>query len=207
VTVVAIVLVVALVVCWVATVARRVRRCSASLTASRALLETEIDRRHAQTETLVAATRVAGVGSAFTGPLAGARSLAIGVRDQGLTLRERAGAENALSVALHAVTNVAATDPTVKNDWAVQRPILDLATTEQRLAGAARVYNDHAAAMNALLRGVTRAPAQLFGALPATLFEADVTEVAPYADDAVRSSDDHGLGSLVETGRDEGAVR
>ncbi|MGW4479516.1 LemA family protein [Rhodococcus triatomae] len=169
-----------------AAVARRVRRCTTNLTASLALLETEIERRHEQTETLVVAARAAGLDSSLTGPLAGARSFAIGVRDQGLTLRDRAGAENALSVALHGVTGVAVADPAVKNDWTIQRPVLDLQTTEQRLAGAARVYNDQAATMNGLLHRLpTRPLARMFGATPATLFEAVATESEPRGGDAL----------------------
>ncbi|MFD1815346.1 LemA family protein [Rhodococcus gannanensis] len=166
--------------------ARRVRRCTANLTASLALLETEIDRRHRQAESLVVAARAVGMDSSLTGPVAGARSFAAGMRDQGLTLRDRAGAENALSVALYGVTSVAVADPAVKNDWTVQRPVLDLQTTEQRLSGAARVYNDHAGAMNGLLRGLSTRPfARMFGAAPATLFEADAAQVASRVTDDV----------------------
>ncbi|MFF0814984.1 LemA family protein [Rhodococcus sp. NPDC003318] len=164
---------------WVLTVLRRVRRSEANLTASRRLLDVELTRRYDQTDALVAATRAAGMDSDIVAPLAGARSLALGVRDQGLTLGDQAGSENALSVALHRVIAAATQDPNVKNDWTVGRPVLDLRTTEQRLAGAARVYNDHAGARNALLRGVgTGVIARILGARPAPLFEAAHAEPA-----------------------------
>lgn len=173
-TVVAIVAVVAVVLCCLAlTVVRRTRRCEANLTASRNLLDAELSRRYEQTDLLVAAARTAGMDSATVAPLAGARSLAMGVRTQGLTLGEQAGSENALSAALHQVMTEAARDPRIKNDWTVQRPVLDLQVTEQRLAGAARVYNDHAAATNALVRGIATGPiARLIGARAVPLFEA-----------------------------------
>lgn len=171
---------------WVLTVRRSLRRSETNLTASRRLLDVELTRRYEQTDALVAAARAAGLDSAVVAPLAGARSLAVGVRDQGLTLGEQAGAENALSVALHRVIAEATDDPRVKNDWTIQRPVLDLQTTEQRLAGAARVYNDHAAARNALLRGVGKGPiARMLGGRPAPLFEAAHVELASVIDHAV----------------------
>lgn len=153
--------------------ASRVRRTRTNLAASRGLLEVELERRYEQTGVLVAAARSAGMGSGAVTPLVGARSFVVGVRAAGLTLGEQAGAENALSAALHRVAT-AAEDPRFRNDWAVQRPTLDLQVTAQRLVGAARVYNDHAAATNAMLRGRTGPVARLLGVEPAPLFEAAV---------------------------------
>lgn len=152
---------------------RRLRRSEATLDASRHLLEAELTRRYAQTDGLVSAARAAGMDSAVVAPLAGARSLAIGVRDQGLTLGEQAGSENALSVALHRVIVEALHDPKHKNDWTIQRPVLDLQITEERIAGAARVYNDHAARINVLVGKVPAgAVARILGVHRAPLFEA-----------------------------------
>ncbi|WP_181762908.1 LemA family protein [Rhodococcus spelaei] len=159
-------------------VVRRLRRTEANLTASRSLLEVELGRRYEQVNDLVVAARAANMDSSVLAPLAGARSLALGFREQGMTLGDQAGSENALSVALHRVVLETGSDPKVKNDWAIQRPVLELQRTEQRLVGAARVYNSSAAAMNSLSRGIGTAPvARVFGGRPAPMFEATLAEL------------------------------
>ncbi|MFC4604915.1 LemA family protein [Rhodococcus kronopolitis] len=154
-------------------VVRRLRRTQASLDASRRLLEIELNRRYELAGELVVAARRAGVPTTTLGPLAGARSLALGFREQQLALCEQAGSENALSVALHRVLATVSADSTLRNDWSVQRPALDATTVEQRLAGAVRVYNGVATSMNALVRALPAGPvASAFGGRTAALFEA-----------------------------------
>ncbi|MFE3293723.1 LemA family protein [Rhodococcus sp. NPDC059234] len=159
-------------------VVRKLRRAEANLTASRRLLEVELGRRYDQVNDLVVAARGANMDSGVLAPLAGARSLALGFREQGMTLGDQAGSENALSVALHRVVLESGNDPKVRNDWAIQRPVLDLQRTEQRLVGAARVYNNSATAMNSLVGGIGTAPiVRIFGARKAPLFEATLAEL------------------------------
>ncbi|SDD53883.1 LemA protein [Rhodococcus tukisamuensis] len=163
---------------WAVAVVRRLRRIQASLSASRRLLEVELNRRYELVDALVVAARRADAPSAALAPLAGARSLALGFREQQLTLGEQAGSENALSVALHRVLLEVAEDPAVKNDWSVQRPALEVRNTEQRLVGAARVYNGTATALNTLVRGLPAGPvARAFGGRPVPLFEATAAEL------------------------------
>ncbi|MFC9924733.1 LemA family protein [Rhodococcus sp. NPDC127527] len=157
---------------------RKLRRAEANLTASRRLLEVELGRRYEQVNDLIVAARAANMDSGVLAPLAGARSLALGFREQGMTLGDQAGSENALSVALHRVVLESGNDPKVRNDWAIQRPVLELQRTEQRLVGAARVYNTSATAMNSLVGGIGTAPVvRVLGARKAPLFEATLAEL------------------------------
>jgi LemA protein len=177
VTVVAVVAVV-LIVAWVASVFRRLRRFEGNLTASRALLDVELTRRCDQAPELIAAARAAALPSEILAPLVGARSLAVALREQGMSLGEQAGSENALSVALHRLMFEVECNSNVKHDWAIQRPALELKMTEQRIIGAARVYNDSAAAVNRLVRSVPAGlVARLAGGHQVPLFEATVVEL------------------------------
>ncbi|MFD4470193.1 LemA family protein [Rhodococcus sp. NPDC058505] len=159
--------------CWVGIVARRARRTGANLTGSRHLLEVELGRRYEQTDHLVTVARAAGLDPDAVTPLAGARALALGLRADAAPLADQAAAEDAITAALHRVTAGAAADPQLRNDWTIQRPILELQVTEQRLAGAARVYNDQAAATDTLLRGTGTGPvARALGVRAVSRFEA-----------------------------------
>lgn len=140
----AIVVVVALLVGYVASVERRVRRYRSSTVASRNLVTVELERRYVQLEPFIAAVESSGLDAEPVRQLVGARSWSKAVRDRGLDLPAQAAAENALSAAVHAVLSESDAHPILKSAWAFQGPAGDLAVTEQRIAGAVRVYNDNA---------------------------------------------------------------
>lgn len=124
--------------------------------------------------------------SEILAPLVGARSLAVALREQGMSLGEQAGSENALSVALYRLMLEVECSPNAKHDWAIQRPALELKVTEQRIIGAARVYNDSAAAVNRLVRSVPAGfISGLLGGREVPLFEATVVELPVGPDDTV----------------------
>ncbi|MGA9870549.1 MAG: LemA family protein [Rhodococcus sp. (in: high G+C Gram-positive bacteria)] len=135
---------------YVVTVERRVRRYRSNTAASRQLVTVELERRHVQLEPLIGAVESSGLDPEVVRQLVGARSWSKAVRERGLGLPAQAAAENALSAAVHAVLSEADGLPTLKSNWAFQGPAGDLETTEKRIAGAVRVYNDNAYALAAL---------------------------------------------------------
>ena len=139
--VIAAILVVVVILGFAASVERRVRRYRASTAASLTLLTVELERRF---EPLIAAVEPSGLNSELVRQLVGARSWSKAVRERELGLPVQAAAENALSAAVHAVLSEADTRPNLKSNWAIQGPAGELGTTEQRIAGAVRVYNDNA---------------------------------------------------------------
>ncbi|MFD4180766.1 LemA family protein [Rhodococcus sp. NPDC058514] len=150
----------------------------------------ELKRRCDQAPELIAAARAAAVPSEILSPLVGARSLAVALREQGMSLGEQAGSENALSVALHRLMFEVECSPNVKHDWAIQRPALELKVTEQRIIGAARVYNDSAAAVNRLVRSIPSGfVTRLVGGCEVPLFEATVVELPVGPVDALAPAD------------------
>ena len=142
--VIAAILVVVVILGFAASVERRVRRYRASTAASLTLLTVELERRCVQLEPLIAAVEPSGLNSELVRQLVGARSWSKAVRERELGLPVQAAAENALSAAVHAVLSEADTRPNLKSNWAIQGPAGELGTTEQRIAGAVRVYNDNA---------------------------------------------------------------
>ena len=154
--VIAAILVVVVILGFAASVERRVRRYRASTAASLTLLTVELERRFVQLEPLdqlpasfeieplIAAVEPSGLNSELVRQLVGARSWSKAVRERELGLPVQAAAENALSAAVHAVLSEADTRPNLKSNWAIQGPAGELGTTEQRIAGAVRVYNDNA---------------------------------------------------------------
>ncbi|AYJ51312.1 LemA family protein [Rhodococcus sp. P1Y] len=141
--IVALILVLA-VLAYAASVERRVRRFRSNTAASRQLVTVELDRRHVQLEPFIAAVESSGLDQDLVRQLVGARSWSKAVRDRGLGLPAQAAAENALSAAVHAVLSEADAHPKLRSNWAFQGPASDLETTEKRIAGAVRVYNDNA---------------------------------------------------------------
>ena len=133
------------------------------------LLFHELDDRYDLVPALIAASAGAGVERERIRPVVGARSLAIGMRDQRLGLTERAGAENALSATLHEL--IGGLDEV--NHWPFIRVARELQAREQRIAGAVRVHNDLAGTLNA---AIGRFPTSMFAKLaavgPVVLFEA-----------------------------------
>jgi len=140
------------------------------------LLVHELDDRYDLVPALIAASAGAGVERERIRPVVGARSLAIGVRDQRLGLAERAGAENALSATLHEL--IGGLDGV--SHWPFIRVARELQLREQRLAGAVRVYNDLGRTLNT---AIGRFPTSLFAKLaaigPVALFEAPAPMAAP----------------------------
>lgn len=138
------------VVAYTANVERRVRRYRSHTAASRQLVTVELERRYVQLEPFIAAIESSGLDQEKARQLVGARSWSKAVRDRGLGLTAQAAAENALSAAVHAVLSEADQHPKLKANWAFQGPAGDLETTEKRIAGAVRVYNDNAYALSLL---------------------------------------------------------
>ncbi len=136
--------VVAVLAVYVASVAQRVRLYKSSTAASRQLVIIELERRYAQLEPFIAAAESSGLNGESVRQLVGARSWSKAVRERGLELPTQAAAENALSAAVHEVFSESDSHPTVKSTWAFQGPAGDLAVTEKRITGAVRVYNDNA---------------------------------------------------------------
>lgn len=126
---------------------QRLRRLASSVDSALALVHVELDRRYEYVPGLVLAAS-ATVGSDLVAPVTGARSLAMRVREEDLDLRRQAGAEKALSEALHAVLASGRRYPQLAHDWAFVRPAHEIEVTEQRLAGAVRVYNEQARSLN-----------------------------------------------------------
>jgi len=161
--------VVVAVVLWLRAGVRRLRTLQQRHRESLRLLLHELDDRYDLVPALIAASAGAGVEREHIRPVVGARSLAIGVRDQRLGLTERAGAENALSATLHELIG----GLEGVNHWPFIRVARELQTREQRIAGAVRVHNDLGGALNT---AVGRFPTSLFAKLaavgPVVLFEA-----------------------------------
>ncbi|MET4047953.1 LemA protein [Rhodococcus sp. UYP5] len=129
---------------YTASLERRVRRYTSRTAASRHLVTVELDRRHVQLEPFIAAVESSGLDAKTVRALVGARSWSKAVRERELGLNAQAAAENALSAAVHSVLAESDMHPTLKTNWAFQGPAGDLETTEKRIAGAVRVYNDNA---------------------------------------------------------------
>ncbi|WP_072803826.1 LemA family protein [Rhodococcoides yunnanense] len=136
------------VLAYAASVERRVRRYRSHTAASRALVTVELERRYVQLEPFIAAVDSSGMDQEKVRQLVGARSWSKAVRDRGLGLGAQAAAENALSAAVHAVLAESHQHPKLKANWAFQGPAGDLETTEKRIVGAVRVYNDNAYALS-----------------------------------------------------------
>lgn len=172
VTSVALVIVVALVlalVLWMRTGVKRLRTLHQRHRDSLKLLLNELDDRYDLVPALIAASAGAGVERAALRPVVGARALAIEMRDQRLGLAERAGAENALSAALHEL--IGSLDEA--SHWPFVRVARELQMREQRIAGSVQVFNDLGRSIN---RAVERFPTSMFATLGAiravSLFEA-----------------------------------
>ena len=132
------------VLAYAASVERRVRRYRSNTVASRELVTVELERRHGQLEPFIAALESSDLDQSLVRQLVGARSWSKAVRERELGLAAQAAAENALSAAVHAVLSESDTHPSLRSNWAFQGPAGDLETTEKRIAGAVRVYNDNA---------------------------------------------------------------
>jgi len=150
---VAFVVLVIFVVCaaWVRSSIQRLRRLASSVDSALALVHVELDRRYEYVPALVLAASET-VGSDLVAPVSGARSLAMRVREEDLDLRRQAGAEKALSEALHAVLESGRRYPQLAHDWAFVHPAHEIEVTEQRLTGAIRVYNEQARSLNRAIR-------------------------------------------------------
>lgn len=135
------------VLAYAASVERRVRRYRSNTAASRQLVTVELERRYVQLDPFIAAVESSGLDQDLVRQLVGARSWSKAVRDKNLGLQAQAAAENALSAAVHAVLSESDTHPKLRSNWAFQGPAGDLETTEKRIAGAVRVYNDNAYAL------------------------------------------------------------
>jgi LemA protein len=136
---------------WLASTVQRLRRLASSVDSALALVHVELDRRYEYVPALVLAASET-VGSDLVAPVTGARSLAMRVREEDLDLRRQAGAEKALSEALHAVLASGRCYPQLAHDWAFVHPAHEIEITEQRLAGAVRVYNEQARNLNRAIR-------------------------------------------------------
>ncbi|MBM4486288.1 LemA family protein [Rhodococcus hoagii] len=176
--------VVVILVAWLASVNRDLRRLDANLRTALSLIHVEQDRRCEYVPGLVLAV-AATVGRELVSTVTGARSLAMRVREENLDLGRQAGAENALSAALAALMGTARSYPALRRDWAFVRPAHEIDQTETRLAGAVTVYNDLARKLNDSLRTF---PASLLarpaGIAAAPLFEAATLQMPTSADDA-----------------------
>lgn len=167
---------VAAVLLWTRAAVRRLHTLRRRHRDSMRLLFNELDDRYDLIPALIAASAGAGVDRSRISPVVGARTLAIEMRDQRLALGERAATENALSAALHELIGVL----DGVNHWPFIRVARELQLREQRIAGAARVYNDIGATINT---AVARFPSSVFatlagvGAVP--LFEVPPGLVAP----------------------------
>ena len=162
---------------WVVSCLRRLRRAASSVDTSLRLLHAELDRRYEYVPGLVLVAAET-VGRDLVAPVTGARSLAMRVREENLDLRRQAGAEKALSDALQSVLASGRRYPQLAHDWAFARPAHELEVTEQRLAGAVRVYNEQARTLNALRATFpTSVVAGRIDIPEAQLFEATILEV------------------------------
>lgn len=132
------------VLAYAASVERRVRRYRSNTAASRELVTVELERRYGQLEPFIAALESSDLDQSLVRQLVGARSWSKAVRERELGLAAQAAAENALSAAVHAVLSESDTHPSLRSNWAFQGPAGELETTEKRIAGAVRVYNDNA---------------------------------------------------------------
>ncbi|WP_241665752.1 LemA family protein [Prescottella subtropica] len=164
---------------WVVARLHRLRRDASNVDTSLRLVHTELDRRYEYIPGLILAAADT-VGRDFVAPVTGARALAMRIREEDLDPGRQAGAEKALTDALQSVLATARRYPQLTNDWAFVRPAHELDLTEQRLAGAVRVYNDQARSLN---RALTTFPANLLGKHAgigeAPLFEATLLAVPP----------------------------
>ncbi|MCL2535218.1 MAG: LemA family protein [Nocardiaceae bacterium] len=130
---------------------QRLRRAAERVDSALTLVHAELDRRYEYVPCLVLAASET-VGRDLVTPVIGARSLAMRVREEELDLRRQAGAEKALSAALQAVLASGRRYPQLANDWAFVHPAHELEVTEERLAGAVRVYNEQARSLNHAIR-------------------------------------------------------
>ncbi|MDJ0393342.1 LemA family protein [Rhodococcus sp. G-MC3] len=177
-----VVILVLAVLVYSASVERRVRRYRSNTAASRHLVTVELERRYIQLEPFIAAIDLSGLDPEVVRQLVGARSWSKAVRDRGLGLAAQAAAENALSAAVHAVLSESDTHQKLKSNWAFQGPARDLETTEKRIAGAVRVYNDNAYKLSMLRSSFT------------TKFMATALKVAdpePFVEHVAVASDEH----------------
>ncbi len=175
---------------WVASSVRRLRGIASSVDSALTLVHVELDRRYEYVPALVLAASET-VGSDLVAPVTGARSLAMRVREEDLDLRRQAGAEKALSEALRAVVESGRCYPQLAHDWAFVHPAHEIEVTEQRLAGAVRVYNEQARTLNRAIRAFPGSVvASRFGIGKVQLFEATIL--------AVPSSETAGDGDIVD---------
>lgn len=142
----------------VVSIGSTLRRYRSRTEASARLVTVELERRYEQLGAFISAAEDAGLANDRVLQLVGARSWSKAVRERALGLRAQAAAENALSVAIHDVLSEAELHTDLKGNWAFHGPAADLATTEQRISGAVRVYNDNAYALS---RMTTSFPAKL----------------------------------------------
>lgn len=171
-------------VCWLFSCHRSLQREASNLDTALRLVHAELDRRYEYVPALVLAAAET-VGSDLVAPVTGARSLAMRVRAENLDLSRQAGAEKALSAALHAVLRSGRRYPQLAHDWAFVRPAHELDVIEQRLAGAVRVYNEQARRLNRERAAFpTSVLATRAGIDEAQLFEATILEVPSAVRDA-----------------------
>ncbi|QBJ95937.1 LemA family protein [Rhodococcus sp. ABRD24] len=172
-------------VVWVVSMVRRLRRTESTARAALALVHVELDRRYEYIPGLVLASAET-VGRDLVSTVSGARALAMRVREENLDLCQQAGAESALSAALQSLLGTARCYPALRHDWAFVRPAGELELTEERLAGAVRVYNDLARRLNhAVCTPPTSVVARFVGVKPAQLFEATILTVSGAPEDDV----------------------
>ncbi|WP_245687684.1 LemA family protein [Rhodococcus phenolicus] len=177
-TVVAVVIgVIVLLVLSTRTAMRRAQKLRTRHRDSLRLLANELDDRYDLVPALIAASAGAGVERSRISPLVGARTLAIAMRDQRLSLGERAAAENTLSATLHELIG----DPDQGTHWPFIRVARELQNREVRIAGAARVHNDLAHELN---RTVSSFPSSVFAKL-AGVTAVPLFEVAPMPEPVV----------------------
>ncbi|GAB2637103.1 hypothetical protein GCM10027068_15910 [Prescottella soli] len=173
---------------WVMSGIQRLRRLGSSVDSALALVHVELDRRYEYVPGLVLAASET-VGRDLVAPVTGARSLAMRVREEDLDLRRQAGAEKALSEALQAVLDTGRRYPQLVHDWAFVRPAHEIEVTEQRLAGAVRVYNEQARSLNRAIRAFPGSlVAPRLGIGKAQLFEATI--LALPSSEALGGADD-----------------
>lgn len=171
-----------------ASTVQRLRRLASSVDSALTLVHVELDRRYEYVPALVLAASET-VGSDLVAPVTGARSLAMRIREEGLDLRRQAGAEKALSEALHAVVESGRCYPQLAHDWAFVHPAHEIEVTEQRLAGAVRVYNGQARSLNRAIRTFPgSALASRLGIGKAQLFVAPILAVP--SSEAIVDDDD-----------------
>lgn len=170
-------------VAWLVSEFRQLRRVDANLRTALSLIHAEMDRRYEYVPGLVLAVADT-VGRDLVSTVSGARSLAMRVREEGLDLGRQAGAENALSAALASLLGTARSYPALRRDWAFVRPAHEIDQTETRLAGAVTVYNDLCRRHNDSLGSFpTGLLARVGGIAAAPLFEATILEMPVSAED------------------------